>query len=120
MRIRLEWLAVGILAFAASTTPVGAQTTLRFGHQNAPNHSIHLGAQKFADLVDQKTRGAVKVQVFPSAQLGRLNELWTGVKVGTIDIAGSLPATVAQDLVPAVTIYDAPYSFTGVEHFQKV
>ncbi len=116
---KLAFAAIAASLLAAAQ-PATAQVTLRFGHQNAPAHSIHLGALKFAELVDKKTNGSVKVQVFPSAQLGGLNDLWTGVKIGSIDISGSLPATVAQDLVPSLSVYDAPYIFTGIPHFEKV
>ncbi|WP_157961625.1 TRAP transporter substrate-binding protein [Acuticoccus kandeliae] len=119
MRISAS-LAGALIVGLAVTTQADAQTVLRFGHQNGPDHSLHLSALKFAELVDERTNGEVKVEVYPSAQLGGLNDLWAGVKIGTIDIAGSLPATVAVDLVPSVSIFDAPYMFTGVDHFEKV
>jgi tripartite ATP-independent transporter DctP family solute receptor len=100
--------------------PALAATTLRLGHQNAPTSSLHLSAMKFAELVDERTGGEVTVEVFPSGQLGGLNDLWTGVKIGTVDIAATLPATVAVDLVPSVAIFDSPYMFTSVAHFERV
>jgi tripartite ATP-independent transporter DctP family solute receptor len=120
MRSRIVFVGCLLIALLSLTGAANAQITLRFGHQNAPDHSTHLGALKFAELVAQKTNGQVKVVVFPSSQLGGLNALWTGAKVGTIDIAGGLPATVAMDLAPSTGIFDAPYMFTGVEHFRKV
>jgi len=113
-------LAGGLLAGALMASSAQAATVLRFGHQNGPDHSLHISALRFAELVEQRTNGEIKIEVYPSAQLGGLNDLWAGVKIGTIDIAGSLPATVAVDLVPGVSIFDAPYMFTGVEHFERV
>ena len=119
--MRLSTSIVGVLiAGLALALPAQAQTVLRFGHQNGPDHSLHISALKFAELVSERTDGAIKIEVYPSAQLGGLNDLWAGVKIGTVDIAGSLPATVAVDLVPGVSIFDAPYMFSGVEHFEKV
>ena len=109
--------AAASLAFAGASQ---AETVLKLGHQNNPGHSIAEGADKFAELVSKKTNGEVKINVFPSAQLGRLAELWSGVKIGSIELAGSLPAAVAADLVPELTIYDAPYTFKDVAHFHRV
>ena len=111
---------VATAAFVAFAGTSQAETVLKLGHQNNPGHSIAEGADKFAELVSQKTNGEVKINVFPSAQLGRLAELWSGVKIGSIELAGSLPAAVAADLVPELTIYDAPYTFKDVAHFHRV
>jgi len=113
-------LAGALIAGIAFALPAEAATVLRFGHQNAPDHSLHKSALKFAELVAERTNGEITIEVYPSAQLGGLNDLWAGVKIGTIDIAGSLPATVAVDLVPSVSIFDSPYMFNGVDHFVKV
>jgi len=100
--------------------PAQAATVLRLGHQNATTSSLHLAAVKFAELVEQRTNGDLKIEVYPSGQLGGLNDLWTGVKIGTVDIAATLPATVAVDIVPGLAIFDSPYMFADVAHFERV
>jgi tripartite ATP-independent transporter DctP family solute receptor len=112
---------ISAVAFAVVGLVRGAEAevTLKFGHQNNPGHSIHESAVRFAELVGNKTNGEVKIEVFPSAQLGRLNDLWTGVKLGSVEIAGSLVPAVGADLVPALTIFDAPYVFNDIAHFER-
>ncbi|HEX5866610.1 MAG TPA: hypothetical protein VFY72_02820, partial [Beijerinckiaceae bacterium] len=65
------------LCFLASVmlcaTALGAQAqevkerTLRFGLSLAKDHPMGVGAQKFADLVGQKSGGKIKISIFPSA-----------------------------------------------------
>src|SRR5918993_5510174 len=69
--------ALGCLAaIAVSAAALGAQAqeakdrTLKFGFSLAKDHPMGLGAQKFADLVAQKSAGKIKINLFPSAVLG--------------------------------------------------
>jgi tripartite ATP-independent transporter DctP family solute receptor len=49
------------------------ERTIRFGHLNNPDHPTSTGVKKFAELVAAKSGGKIKVQEYPSSQLG--NEL---------------------------------------------
>jgi tripartite ATP-independent transporter DctP family solute receptor len=120
--MKRTWRLLAAIVVASLGLPagVGAAVTLRLGHQNNPGHPIHEAAVHFAEQVAKKTNGEVQIKVFPSAQIGRMSELWTGVKIGTIEMAGSLVPALGADLVPGLTIFDAPYTFRDVEHFHKV
>ena len=109
----------GVVAIGISSAAT-AQTVLKFAHQNNPGHPIHEASMKFKELVEAKTDGKVKINVFPSSQLGGMNDLWNGVKLGSIEISGTIVLAMADDLVPELGIYDAPYLFKDVEHFHKV
>lgn len=97
-----------------------AATTLKFAHNNNPGHPIHEAAVRFAEVVNRRSSGEVQVTIFPSGQLGRMNETWTGVKLGAIEIGGGTPLGTLADLVPELSLFDAPYMFRGLEHFRKV
>ena len=58
-------VALSALGFAQAQT-----RTIKFANQNAKGHPILLGMDKFAELVDQKSGGKMKVQVFPGGALG--------------------------------------------------
>lgn len=101
-------------------SPLQAATVLKFAHNNNPGHPTHEAAVRFAELVHKKTNGELQVNIFPSSQLGRMNELWTGVKIGTIEIAGGTPPGMMADLLPELSIFDAPYMFKDLNHFRRV
>lgn len=112
---------VTALALTLLWAPIVADAaTLKMGVQNNPGHPITVAAEHFAEQVKKKTNGEVDIKVYPSSQLGRMNELWTGVKIGSIEIVGSVVPATGADLVPGLSIYDAPYTFLSVEHFRKV
>lgn len=43
---------------------------LRLGHDQSRGHPYDLAAERFAQAVDSATGGAVRITVFPAAQLG--------------------------------------------------
>jgi len=100
------------LAFAA---PV----TLKLGHIADPQNPYARGAEKFAELVKEKTNGAVVIQIFPSSQLGNQRDLVEGLTFGTVDMTLSSTAVYAN-FVPEVGVFDLPFIFRDMEHTYKV
>jgi tripartite ATP-independent transporter DctP family solute receptor len=77
-----------------------------------------MGAQKFADLVAEKTGGSVKIEVFPSSQLGNQRDLVEGVQFGTIDFTLTSTA-VMGNFVPEVNVFDLPFIIRDIPHAYK-
>ena len=60
----------GALLVPQDASAQAKERTLRFAFQNAEEHPQGQGAKKFAELVEQKSGGKIKVRLFPSGQLG--------------------------------------------------
>src|SRR5262245_33388765 len=120
--MKAGWLLVStmLLTGLASPGPAAGTVTLKLAHTNNPGHPIHEAAAQFAESVQRRTNGEVQVKIFPSSQLGRMNEMWTGVKIGTIEIGGGTPAGTLADFVPELSLLDAPYMFRDVEHLHQI
>lgn len=92
-------LAVGLAAFVA--TPAFAERTLRLSLQVAVNHPIGKNILFFKDELEKLSSGAMKVEVYDSAQLYKGSEIPQAVGSGAIDMglvlidefAGTLPIT---------------------------
>ena len=80
-------LMVLVLMFAITfTVPVmgrAATIELKVGHLSAVGGIEDLAVQKIREVVEQKTKGAIKVKVFPGAQLGNFVSQMEGVHSGT-------------------------------------
>ena len=109
-------LAFSVQAFAAKDSDV---ITLRASHSCAETHPYHLGLLKFAELVDEKTDGKVKIDIFPSAQLGDERANIEDLQMGTLDIAVSSTGPIGN-FVEDFLILDLPFLFTGYDHAHKV
>ena len=60
--------------------------TIKLAHVHQTTMSAHLGTIKFAELVKERTGGAVNVQTFPAGQLGNEKDLVEQVKNGVIQM----------------------------------
>ncbi|MGL4207866.1 MAG: TRAP transporter substrate-binding protein [Candidatus Adiutrix sp.] len=108
----LAALSALALVFTMAAAPALATITLKAGHVLAPVHPYHVGMLKFAELVEAKTQGQVKIEVFHSAQLGNARELVEALQMGTTDVCLISTAPMAgfsRDFL----IYDLPYVFTS-------
>ncbi|MGG1599695.1 TRAP transporter substrate-binding protein [Paenibacillus naphthalenovorans] len=73
----------GSTASSGEAKPVN----LRLGHVFAANSVTDQASQKFAELVGQKTNGAVKISIFPASQIGGDEALGQNLSRGTLDMA---------------------------------
>ena len=60
--------------------------SLKLAHINVAEGMIDKQAKRFAELVASKTKGRVKVDVYPASQLGNMTEMLEGVSLGTINM----------------------------------
>jgi TRAP-type C4-dicarboxylate transport system substrate-binding protein len=108
MRRKLVSLFVSVavlllVVFVLTPYRVNAQTALKLAHITAPGGMLDKRAQKFAELVGQKTGGKVKIEIYPAQQLGNIKEILQGISMGTIDMA--------QESESFMDAFDKDYSF---------
>ncbi len=112
----MKRLVLKTLAAALCVTAFGlaqAQTrTLKFVNQNAKGHPIVLGMEKFAELVEAKSGGRLKAQVFPGGALGSDQANVSALQGGTIEMA-SMNSGIFASLVKDFAIYDFPFLFAN-------
>ena len=92
---------------------------LKLGHAVAPEHPYHLGALKYAELVAQRTGNKVKIDVFPSTQLGNERDMVEGLQLGTIDLVVTSTGPLGG-FVSKMFVVDLPFLFRDREHAYKV
>jgi tripartite ATP-independent transporter DctP family solute receptor len=109
--------AVAILAIA-STVPAFAKTVIKLGHIAEVSHPYAQGADYFAKLVAEKSKGEMEVQVFPSSQLGSQKDMTEGLIYGTIDMVLTGTADLGQ-FQPKMSLFDLPFLFKDRAHAYK-
>lgn len=122
-RIRLGHLAAALAAVAVAaltpTAPSQAQTQLRLAHHHAVGGTVDLTANKFAELVAQKSKGALTVKVFPAAQLGQEREAYGLLNTGVLDLSVTSLAILDQ-VYPIVNVTSLPFVFRDWPHVYKL
>ncbi|MGL1834918.1 TRAP transporter substrate-binding protein [Rhodocyclaceae bacterium SMB388] len=100
---------------AFSTSASWAQQVLRLSHNAAPGNPKAEASLKFAELVEQKSGGRIKVDVGGSAQYGDDVESLTNMRLGTLAFsANSQGAT--SNVVPEIAVIGLPFLFRDLNH----
>jgi tripartite ATP-independent transporter DctP family solute receptor len=95
------------------------QVILKLGHAVAPEHPYHLGAIRYSELIAQRTQNKVKIDVYPSTQLGNERDMVEGLQLGTIDLVVTSTGPLGG-FVPRMFVVDLPFLFRDREHAYKV
>ena len=86
----------------------GPKLKFRVAHTTPPGNHITLAFEKFKELVEQKSDGKIKVQIFPNAILGSDRVLMEGAQKGSLEMAVSSTPNMAN-FSPLYQVFDLPY-----------
>jgi TRAP-type transport system periplasmic protein len=102
--------AAVLAASAIFSSSSFAQTTLTLGHGAAPGNPRSVAAEKFAELVAEKTGGEVTVNIAGSEQLGNDVAMLTSLRTGALDLTANSQGA-ASGLVPELSALGLPFLF---------
>lgn len=107
-------LAVSFAA-ALSFTAASAET-LRLSHNTGDTTTWHQGAERFAELLNERTDGALSVRVFPNAQLSGGDQMRQAEMVGrgALDLVVTSAINVTP-LVPEMAVFSLPYLYSNYD-----
>ena len=109
-------LAAAALALASSATMAQdiQERTIKFGHLNNADHAVSFGVKRFAELLAAKSGGKLKVQEFPSNQLGNEMQQQSALQGGVQEM--SAPATTSlAGIVKEFGLVDFPFAVSTFE-----
>lgn len=102
-----------------SETP--AQTvTISIGYVNNPGEPVDLGCQKWAELLEERTNGAMKLVLYPSSQLGSMTDVYDMAMANDAVIAYGHNGFYADLGVPELNAMYAPYLLNSWDDFEKI
>jgi tripartite ATP-independent transporter DctP family solute receptor len=107
------------LLFAGAAAAETRSQTLRFAFQNVKDHPQGLGAQKFADLVKEKSDGKIKIRLFPGGTLGGDLQTVSALQGGTLDLT-VLNSGILSAQIKDFAILDFPFLFNNAQEAQAV
>ena len=99
--------------------PAAGPQIIKLAHVVNEKDGFHIAALKFKELVEARTKGAVKVEVFPNASLGDERTLIEGMQIGTVAMGVITNGPVANFL-PEIAAFEMPFMFASPEEAYKV
>lgn len=119
-----------VLSFAAcgakTEEPAGGDTTnaepvvIQIAYENNPGEPIDLGANEWKRLIEERSNGTMKVELFPSSQLGSKTDLVDQMQMGEGIIHIGDAAFWAEYGAPEMGIASAPYIYDNWDQYHKL
>jgi tripartite ATP-independent transporter DctP family solute receptor len=96
----------------------GPQYTFKLPHIYGEGHPNTVSADKMKQLVNERTKGAIIIETYISSSLGGEEEIYNGIRSGTIEmgLCGNYP----QSDVPLIALIQLPFLFKNFEHAKEV
>lgn len=90
--------------------------TIRLAHtsQEDPEDPYQYAALYMKEALEERSGGAVTVEIYPNSQYGNEREMFEGVMLGTVDMALMTAANITE-FSPAFSAVDLPFLFASSE-----
>ena len=112
-------LAVLVLSIAVVSFAHAQTIQMKLGHFAAESHPGNLASKMFADAVEKRTDGKVKITIYPNNALGSPPEVLEQNILGAVDM--SLPTQGALDkYVKAFSVVMLPFMYDDYAHVHRV
>ncbi|HET7867076.1 MAG TPA: TRAP transporter substrate-binding protein [Burkholderiaceae bacterium] len=110
------------LAAAALAMPAFAQDpiVIRFSHVVAPDTPKGKGAERFKQLAEERSKGRLKVEVFPNSQLYKDKEELEALQLGSVQMLAPSLAKFGPLGVKEFEVFDLPFLFKDDASFRAV
>jgi len=108
-------LSTIILVTLPSCNQISGVRTLKIAHSNDASHPVHQGMLYLAERAEEKSGGKLKINVYPSAQLGQERECIELLQIGSLAMTKS-SAAVMEGFAPNYKVLSLPYIFRNKEH----
>ena len=114
--------AAAALAGSASLSALaqGGPIVIKFSHVVAPDTPKGNGAQRFKELAEERTKGRVKVEVYPNSQLYKDKEEMEALQLGSVQMLAPSLAKFGPLGVKEFEVFDLPFIFKDQAAFKAV
>ncbi len=119
--MKIRALLVGLFAVGLSAAAVAAEPiVIKFSHVVANDTPKGKAAEKFKELADKYTKGAVKVEVYANSTLYKDKEEMEALQLGAVQMLAPSLAKFGPLGVREFEAFDLPYIFDGRDALHKV
>ncbi|MCB0556917.1 MAG: TRAP transporter substrate-binding protein [Phaeodactylibacter sp.] len=93
--------------------------TLKLAHGLDVSHPVHKGMAFMAERVAEKSGGRLKIEIYPSQQLGTERQCLELLQIGSLAMT-KVSAAVMENFAPNIQVLSLPYIFRDKTHSHKV
>jgi len=112
-------ISVSFLLLNSSCIERENVTVLKLAHGLDRSHSVHKAMEYMAEQVHKKSDGHMRIDIYPSGQLGSERENVEMLQIGSLAIT-KVSAAIMEGFAPSYKIFGIPYIFSSSQHAHRV
>lgn len=93
--------------------------SIKLAHSLGVSHPVHKAMVHMADMVAEKSEGKLKIEIYPSSQLGSEKQSLELLQIGSLGMT-KVSAAVMENFSPDLKVLGYPYIFRDNEHRFKI
>lgn len=111
-------LSLGLIFFIGCKEK-GDSSILKLSHNHATGYPVDIAYKKFAEIIEQKSEGKYKIQIYPSAQLGEQKASMELLKSDVIQFA-HVSTAILESFDSLYSVFNLPYLHRDYQHYVDV
>ena len=112
-------MCFSIAAFWGCGKKSAGVRVLKLAHGLDTNHPVHKAIVFMAEKVAEKSAGRLRIDIYPSEQLGTERECIEQLQIGALDMTKTSSSPL-ESFIPQVKVLGLPYLFRDSEHYWRV
>ncbi len=118
--MRLKTLLTGALLLTFASAATAAPIVIKFSHVVAQNTPKGQAADYFKKLAEERTKGRVKIEVYPNSSLYKDKEEMEALQLGAVQMLAPSLAKFAPLGVKDFEVFDLPFIFHDYTELHRV
>ena len=112
-------LCLALALCLALVLPAGAETVFQLGTTVNEQDSFQVAAEKFAELVNERTNGEYKIEIYPNGVLGGESDMLDSMSMDMLDL-GIITSGPFVNFCKEMGVLDMPFLFANNEEAYKI
>lgn len=113
-------LVAAVMALAVTATASAQPIVIKFSHVVAVDTPKGKGAERFKQLAEERTKGRVRVEIYPNSSLYKDGEEVEALQLGSVQMLAPSLAKFGPLGVREFEVFDLPYMFDDYNELHKV
>ncbi|GHC25038.1 transporter [Kushneria pakistanensis] len=112
-------LAVACLGLAVLAPSQASARELIFGHGATEETAYHASAERFGELLKERSNGELTVSLYSNSVLGHETEMFEQQTAGALDFSIVNPGLISE-FSHTASIFSIPFLYRDIDHWQHV
>ncbi|BCS99158.1 ABC transporter substrate-binding protein [Desulfoluna limicola] len=118
-RLKTCFAALMITLFLATSSAVAGPIVIKLAHPNVPQHPMGQAFEKFKELLEERSNGEFRVDIFDSSKFGNFDSVVQGLQFNMLQMGSAATPNLAP-FSDEFLIFDLPFLFPDYPSADKI